>query len=126
VGVVEPVIGLAPPIHLIVTEPSGEAIVIEFAKGGVQIFDAPLGVITNAPTYDCMRSVSPLIANEAAGFTQPPQVAMSLTGSGNVPAAGVLDPHNMRAFSGRRNPWPSPSIRIWVAQRWKCAHRRRA
>jgi choloylglycine hydrolase len=52
VGVVEPAIGLAPPIHLIVTEPSGEAIVIEFAKGGVQIFDAPLGVITNAPTYD--------------------------------------------------------------------------
>jgi choloylglycine hydrolase len=52
VGVVEPAIGLAPPIHLIVTEPSGKAIVIEFAKGEVQIFDAPLGVITNAPTYD--------------------------------------------------------------------------
>ena len=52
VGVVEPSIGLAPPIHLIVTEPSGKAIVIEFAGGEVQVFDAPLGVITNAPTYD--------------------------------------------------------------------------
>ena len=52
VGVVEPAIGIAPPIHLIVTEPSGKAIVIEFAKGEVQIYDAPLGVITNAPTYD--------------------------------------------------------------------------
>lgn len=52
IGVVEPAIGIAPPIHLIVTEPSGKAVVIEFAKGEVQIYDAPLGVITNAPTYD--------------------------------------------------------------------------
>ena len=52
VGVVEPSIGLAPPIHLIVTEPGGAAIVIEFANEEVQIFDAPLGVITNSPTYD--------------------------------------------------------------------------
>ena len=52
VGVVEPAIGIAPPVHLMVTEPSGKAIVIEFAKGEVQIYDAPLGVITNAPTYD--------------------------------------------------------------------------
>jgi choloylglycine hydrolase len=52
VGVVEPAIGIALPIHLIVTEPSGKAIVIEFANGEVQIYDAPLGVITNAPTYD--------------------------------------------------------------------------
>jgi choloylglycine hydrolase len=52
VGVVEPAIGIEPPIHLIVTEPSGKAIVIEFARKEVQIFDAPLGVITNSPTYD--------------------------------------------------------------------------
>jgi len=52
VNVVEPAIGMAPPIHLMVTDASGKAIVIEFAKGEVQVFDAPLGVITNAPTYD--------------------------------------------------------------------------
>jgi len=52
VGVIEPTLGLAPPIHLIVTAPSGKAIVIEFLKGDVQIYDAPLGVITNAPDYD--------------------------------------------------------------------------
>ncbi len=52
VGVVEPSIGLAPPIHLVVTDPGGAAIVIEFANREVQIFDAPLGVITNSPTYD--------------------------------------------------------------------------
>lgn len=52
VNVMEPTIGIAPPIHLIATDSSGKAIVIEFAKGEVQVFDAPLGVITNAPTYD--------------------------------------------------------------------------
>jgi choloylglycine hydrolase len=52
VAVVEPALGFAAPVHFIVTEPSGKAIVIEYAKGQLQVFDAPLGVITNAPTYD--------------------------------------------------------------------------
>jgi choloylglycine hydrolase len=52
VSVTEPAIGVASPFHFIVTEPSGKAIVIEFADQEVQIFDAPLGVITNAPEYD--------------------------------------------------------------------------
>lgn len=50
--VVEEAIGMAPPVHLLVTEPSGKAIVIEFTKGKTVIHDAPLGVITNAPNYD--------------------------------------------------------------------------
>ncbi len=52
VPVVEQAIGIAPPLHYFVTEPSGAAIVIEFAKGETKIFDAPLGVVTNAPGYD--------------------------------------------------------------------------
>lgn len=52
VPVVEPALGMAPPVHLLVTEPSGKGIVIEFTKGQTKIFDAPLGVITNAPNYD--------------------------------------------------------------------------
>ena len=51
-AVVEPAIGIAPPIHLIVTEPTGKAIIIEFTRGETTIHDAPLGVITNAPNYD--------------------------------------------------------------------------
>ncbi len=31
---------------------AGEQIVIEWSQGKVKIFEAPLGVITNAPTYD--------------------------------------------------------------------------
>ncbi len=52
VGVMEPAIGMAPNVHFIVTEPGGKAIVIEFTAGEVKIHDAPLGVITNAPSYD--------------------------------------------------------------------------
>ncbi len=51
-AVVEPAIGIAPPVHLIATEPTGKAIVVEFTKGETKIHDAPLGVITNAPNYD--------------------------------------------------------------------------
>ena len=52
VAVVEPAIGIAPPMHLIVTEPTGKAIIIEFTRGETTLHDAPLGVITNAPNYD--------------------------------------------------------------------------
>lgn len=51
-AVVAPPIGIPPPAHYLVTEPSGKAVVIEYLKGNPRIFDAPLGVITNAPTYD--------------------------------------------------------------------------
>lgn len=51
VSVVEPTLGIAPPLHLMVTEPSGKAIVIEFCDQEVQVYDAPLGCITNAPEY---------------------------------------------------------------------------
>jgi choloylglycine hydrolase len=33
VSVVESAIGIAPPMHYLVTEPSGKAIVIEYLKG---------------------------------------------------------------------------------------------
>ncbi len=53
VPVAEPAIGIAPPMHYLVTEPGGKAMVIEFLKGGMKLFEAPLGVITNSPGYDC-------------------------------------------------------------------------
>ena len=51
-GVTEALVGVADPAHWMVTEPSGRSIVIEYAGGEVRFFDNPLGVITNAPTYD--------------------------------------------------------------------------
>ena len=52
VGVEHPEFGFPPPGHAIITEPSGKAIVVEFLNGKTVIYDAPLGVITNSPTYD--------------------------------------------------------------------------
>jgi choloylglycine hydrolase len=50
VPVVEGSLGTVAGVHFIVTEPSGKAIVIEYLKGELTVFDAPLGVITNAPS----------------------------------------------------------------------------
>ena len=45
--------GAALPFHWKIADPSGESIVIELVDGGqVKVYDAFLGVITNAPTYD--------------------------------------------------------------------------
>ncbi|NDV18557.1 linear amide C-N hydrolase [Pseudodesulfovibrio sp. JC047] len=52
VGVVEKAINLIIQAHWMVVDTTGKAIVIEYEKGKLMIFDAPLGVITNAPTYD--------------------------------------------------------------------------
>lgn len=41
------------PLHLKVTDPSGESIIIEVVENGkVNIYNAILGVVTNSPTYD--------------------------------------------------------------------------
>lgn len=52
VPVVEPALGFPPPLHYIVTDASGEAIVVEYIDGNLFIFDNPLGVITNSPNFD--------------------------------------------------------------------------
>jgi len=44
--------GFVPPVHFIVTDANGESIVIEFLDGKMRIFDNPLGVITNSPSFD--------------------------------------------------------------------------
>lgn len=52
IGVVEPSIGMAPPLHFGATDASGKSVVIEFINGVTTIHDSPLGVITNGPTFD--------------------------------------------------------------------------
>ena len=52
VDVVEPSLGFAAPLHFFIADPSGDRIVIEVVDKKMQIHEAPLGVITNAPTYD--------------------------------------------------------------------------
>lgn len=52
VNVIDKDLGIPAPVHMIVSDPSGEQIVLEWKDGELQVFEAPLGVITNAPNYD--------------------------------------------------------------------------
>lgn len=52
VPVVEEAIGIPVEAHWIITEASGKSMVIEFIDKKLRFFENPLGVITNAPTYD--------------------------------------------------------------------------
>jgi choloylglycine hydrolase len=53
VAILEPLIGnIPPPLHLMVTDKTGKSIVVEYLKGGLRVFDNPLHVMTNAPSYD--------------------------------------------------------------------------
>lgn len=42
----------APPVHFVVHDRTGQSVVIEPLDGTLKIFDNPLGVLTNAPTFD--------------------------------------------------------------------------
>ncbi len=42
------------PLHYVVHDPSGDCVVIEYTAGKVAIYDNPLGVMTNSPTFDWM------------------------------------------------------------------------
>lgn len=42
----------APEVHFVVRDTSGTSIVVEVVGGAIKVHDAPLGVITNSPSYD--------------------------------------------------------------------------
>ena len=44
--------GFSPPVHAIVHDASGKSIVIEYVGGKLNVYDNPLGVITNSPAFD--------------------------------------------------------------------------
>lgn len=44
--------GFSPPVHFIVTDAKGQSIVIEYLKGKLNVFDNPLSLITNSPSFD--------------------------------------------------------------------------
>lgn len=49
---VTPEVGFTFPLHYVVHDRSGACAVFEFVKGELQIHDNPVGVLTNAPTFD--------------------------------------------------------------------------
>ncbi len=52
VPVVEPALGGPPPVHWTVIDNNGEAIVVQYLNGKLEIFDNPLRVLTNSPSFD--------------------------------------------------------------------------
>ncbi|WP_147821023.1 linear amide C-N hydrolase [Salidesulfovibrio onnuriiensis] len=52
VPVIDPALGVPFPLHAMITEPGGRAIVIEFKEGKATFFENPVGVIANNPTFD--------------------------------------------------------------------------
>jgi choloylglycine hydrolase len=53
VPVPEPALGGIPaPFHLMVVDKSGKAIVVQYLNGDLTVFDNPLRVLTNAPSFD--------------------------------------------------------------------------
>ncbi|MBM7644515.1 choloylglycine hydrolase [Scopulibacillus daqui] len=47
-----PLLELTPPLHWILSDKSGECIVIEPTVEGVKLYDNPVGVMTNSPEFD--------------------------------------------------------------------------
>jgi choloylglycine hydrolase len=44
--------GFVPPVHMIVHDETGKSIVIEYVGGKLNVYDDPLGIITNSPGFD--------------------------------------------------------------------------
>ena len=50
-AVILPQMGMAPPLHLAVQDANGGSIVIEWDRGIVNVYENPLGIMTNAPNF---------------------------------------------------------------------------
>jgi choloylglycine hydrolase len=52
IDVAQPNLGITPPFHYTLHDASGASIVVEPVNGTLRVYDNPLGVMTNAPTFD--------------------------------------------------------------------------
>ncbi len=52
VPVVEPALGIPAPVHYAISDASGDEIVVEYLDGALVVHEDPIGVMTNAPSYD--------------------------------------------------------------------------
>jgi len=51
VAVPAPGLGIVVPVHYVLHDATGASLVIEYLKSGVQVYDNPIGVITNSPEF---------------------------------------------------------------------------
>lgn len=50
-GYVVPALGASPPAHAIIYDATGKSVVMEIEGGKVNLYDNPMGVLTNAPNF---------------------------------------------------------------------------
>lgn len=94
---VEQSLGFSPPMHYIVTDSTGASIVIEYLEGALKIYDAPLGVMTNSPSYDWhMTNLRNYMNLRAVGWPEVSNSQIDLTpigsGSGMLGLPGDFTP----------------------------------
>lgn len=73
------------PLHLIINDAQGKSIVVEFNKGKKQIYENPLGILTNSPTFDWQLTNLKNYANLSPYAVEPIEVdnmIYSATGQG--------------------------------------------
>ena len=77
------------PVHYTVHDKSGASIVIEYTKGKLHIFDNPLGVMTNSPSFDWHMTNLQNYANLRASNSTPITVE-SISDTGFGQGTGML------------------------------------
>ncbi len=80
-------LGGPPPLHFIIRDRSGKSLVIEPIDGKLVVYDDPVGVMTNSPTFDWhltnLRNYLSLTAQNVPPLHLPDQVTLSPFGQGS-------------------------------------------
>ena len=88
--------GFAPEAHYIVHDASGKSIVIEYVDGKLNVYDNPLGVLTNSPPFDWHMTNLRNYVNFSMSSAAPVQLGLSSSafgqGSGMLGLPGDFTP----------------------------------
>jgi len=113
----------APPVHFIVFDKSGKSIVIEPIDKTLKVYDNPLGVLTNSPTFDWhmtnLRNYMNLMAlNAPAKELKGVKLPQFGQGSGMLGVPGDATPPSrfVRAVAYSQSAIPSATTRDAVLQ----------
>ncbi|MDZ4417405.1 choloylglycine hydrolase family protein, partial [Bacillus cereus] len=105
-----PVLGITPPLHWILSDKSGECIVLEPTTEGIKMYDNPLGVMTNSPEFNWhLQNLRQYIGLQSQQITPTQWGDVSLSafsqGSGSMGLPGDFTPPSrfVRAAFGKQN-----------------------
>jgi choloylglycine hydrolase len=122
-AVIQKDMGFVPPAHYIVTDPSGQSVVLEYVGGELRIHANPLGVITNAPTFDWHMTNLGNYVTMTAKDTERTDLAGTMIhslgqGSGMLGLPGDFTPPSrfVRAVAFSKNALPVEKARDGVLQ----------